>query len=154
MSAVTNAQLAEQLGDVREKLGAIAADQQHAATGRSVLHEKLDRLTDSLQLVAISLAETGKDATLATTTAAQTRDRMDALDRSVTADLDALRSSVGKLEKTNADDIEPVIKVIGQVRAIAIVLVAISGLGIASVGSVFTFFNSTARHIVLDWLDG
>lgn len=151
MSTVTNSQLAEQLGDVREKIGALLADQKHASQGRNVLHDKLDRLLDAVQTQAVAVAEASKDAALASSTAAQTRDRLDAFDREFKPAIQDLKSDVDDLKKADADA-APLLGTVRQVRTIGVVIIAISGTGVLSVGAVFSFFNDSARLLVLNWL--
>lgn len=152
MSAVTNNDLANQLGDIREKVGAIVSDQKHASQGRAVLHEKLDRLTDSLQVIAVALAETGRDAAQATATAAQTRDRLDAIDRTLSPAVASLTEDVEQLKKTHADELVPLVSTVKQVRNVAGVFAGIAALGVASVGGTLAFANDFARNAVLGWL--
>lgn len=149
---ITNQQLAQQLGDVRQEIGKLMETSRHASQGRAVLHEKLDKVLDVIQLQAVSLAETRKDATAAALTAAQTRDRIDAFEREVTPIVSELKGKVETLEATNKTEVGPVLNTVKQVRTIAMVLVGISGTAVAAVGTVFSFFNDAARQAVLNWL--
>lgn len=152
MPGTTNTDLSSQIGDVREQIGKLMESQRHASSGRQVLHDKLDKVLDAVQTQAVALAEVSKDASLALSGAAQTRDRVDAFDRSITPIITDLAGKVDKLETTNREEVSPLLKIVSQVRALGWVLVFISGLGIVSVGSLFTFFNDTARTMVLNWL--
>lgn len=150
-SSTTNKDLAAQIGDVREQLGAVLAETRHASQGRQVLHEKLDRVLDIVQTQAIAIASATKDAALATATAAQTRDRVDAFDREITPAITELKSDVSDLKNANSAA-APLLDTIRQARNLLTILVVIAGAsGIGLVG-VLTFFNEAARGAFRTWL--
>lgn len=148
----TNNDLAEQIGNVRQELGRLMEGQKHASTGRAVLHEKLDKIIDAVQLQALAIAGASKDASLASSTAAQTRDRLDAFDREVRPVITELKGKVEELEATNKTEVGPVLTTVKQVRTIGVVLIGLASVSALSVGSVFAFFNGAAKSFVLNWL--
>lgn len=154
----TNAQLASRIDTVHQQLGGLVEGQRSAERGRAVLHEKLDRLLDVVQAQAIATAEATKDAALAVSVAAQTRDRIDALDREITpaiAELKQQGSDLGKQveELHKADtDAAPLLNTIKQARNLLAVLIGIAASSGAGLFAFLVWFNDTARDVVLNWL--
>ena len=117
-----------------------------------MLHDKLDKLIDAIQVQAVAMAGVSKDAALASAGAAQARDRVDAFDREIAPVIWELSGKVTELETVNKEEVGPLLKIVGQVRAIGIVIIAISSAGVLSLGGLLTFFNNAAKIAVLNWL--
>lgn len=157
-AATTNADLSQQVGDVREQVGALIEGQRAAERGRGVLHEKIDRVLDAVQVQAVAMAGISKDAALAVQVAAQTRDRLDAFDREVSPTINDLKTSVHDFKgrvtdlETAHTDAAPLLDTVKQARNLLAVLIVIAGSSAVGVGAIFAFFNDAARQAVRSWL--
>lgn len=157
-TTTTNQQLAERLDGVFQQIGALIEGSKNAERGRFVLHEKLDKLLDAVQVQALQVAGSTKDAEIAGQIAAQTRDRVDALDRELKPAIAELKQQtkelsddVGELKQANIQA-GPLLDTVRQARNLLIVLISIAATSGVGIGGVFMFFNTAARDAIRGWL--